>query len=268
MAGGETTLTGAPLEDSPAQVQRTELDLTWRQFGGAASPEDFCRSWLALQCHAVGGVNEAVVVLQSPGAETFAPLAFWPEDRAQRSLLAEITERALREGRGVVQPRGGAAAGATLPEQPDYQIGYPIRLDGKLRGVVGLDLAWREPAQLQAAMRQLQWGSAWLEVLLRRHADPVEAARQRIKLILQLVAIFLERSAFQEAIADLCTETATRLACDRATLALGQSGSLRIEAVSHTVQFDRHANLLAAALGAMSEALDQREAIVVPQDRD
>ena len=268
MSAGDPNPAGAALEDSPApQVQRGALDVAWRQFGGAASPEEFCQAWLALQCHAVGEVNEAVVVLQKPGAETFAPLAFWPDGQRERTGLAEITERALREGRGVVQPRAPAAV-SPLPDRPDYQIAYPIRLDGKVRGVVGLDITWREAAQLQAAMRQLQWGSAWLEVLLRRHADPVEAARQRIKLILQLTAIFLERPQFKDAIADLCTETATRLSCDRAILALGQGGALRIEAVSHTVQFDRSANLLAAVVAAMTEALDQRESIVYPQDRE
>jgi RND family efflux transporter MFP subunit len=117
-------------------------------------------------------------------------------------------------------------------------------------------------------MRQLQWGAAWLEVLLRRHADPVEAARQRIKLILQLLAIFLERAQLKEALTDLATETATRLGCDRVVLGLAQGSGLRIEAVSHSVQFDRHANLLVAVTAAMSEALDQRETIVFPQDRD
>jgi RND family efflux transporter MFP subunit len=250
---------------------RTELDSAWRQFGAARSPEEFCRHWLAVQCHAIADVREAVVVLQKPGAETFAPLAFWPDERPARSSLAEVTERALREGRGLVQPREGAAGAAVsdgLPDRPDYQIAYPVRVDGRLRGVVGLELGWRDAPQLQQAMRQLQWGSGWLEVLLRRHADPAEAARSRTKLVLQLVAIFLERAQLKDALTDLATEAATRLGCDRVLLGLSHGGALRIEAVSHTVQFDRHANLLAAALGAMSEALDQREAIVFPQDRD
>jgi RND family efflux transporter MFP subunit len=268
LSATDTQLADAALNDSPApQVQRTELDLAWRRFGGAGGPEEFAQSWLALQCHAIGEVNEAVVVLQQPGAEVFAPLAHWPEARDGRSDLAEVTERALREGRGVVQPRAAAVVG-TVPDRPDYQICYPIRVDGKVRGVVGLELAWREAGQLQAAMRQLQWGAGWLEVLLRRDADPVEAARQRVKLILQLVAIFLERPQFKEAVADLTTEVATRLACDRALLALAHGSGLRIEAVSHTVQFDRSANLLAAAVAAMTEALDQRESIVWPQDRE
>jgi RND family efflux transporter MFP subunit len=237
---------------------RGELDSAWRQFGAARSPEEFCRHWLAVQCHAIGEVHDAVVVLQKPGAEAFAPLAAWPEARRERPGTMQIAERALREGRGLVEAQGSEA----------YQIAYPVRLDGAVRGVVALEVAWREAAALQVAMRQLQWGSAWLEVLLRRHADPVEAARQRIKLILQLTAIFLERPQFKEAIADLCTEAATQLGCDRVTLALAQGSGLRVEAVSHTVQFDRSANLLAAIIAAMSEALDQRESLVFPQDRE
>lgn len=250
-----------------AERQRGELDHAWRSFGAAQNPEEFCQSWLALQCHAIGEVSDAVVVLQKPGAESYAPLAYWPAGQRDRAALAEVTERVLREGRGVVQPRRGADAAAS-DGQPDYQIAYPVRIDGQVRGVVGLDIEWRDAHQLQAAMRQLQWGSGWLEVLLRRHADPVEAARLRVKLILQLVSAFLERPTLKEAARELVTEVASQLGCDRVILGLTQGNGVRIEAVSHNVQFDPHANLLVSAAAAMVEALDQREPIVFPQDRE
>jgi RND family efflux transporter MFP subunit len=251
----------------PADAQRTELDQVWRQFGAAATPEEFCRSWLALQCRIIADVNDGVVVLQQPGSESFAPLAFWPDGQRDRSHLAEVTERALRDGRGVVQPRDDDTSSA-VPARPDYQLAYPIRLDNRVRGVVGLDIAWREEGQLQNAMRQLQWGAGWLEVFLRRHADPGEAAQRRVKLILQLVSGFLEREAFNESASAVTTEIASQLGCDRVVLALLAGKELKIEAVSHTVQFDRHANLLNATVAAMNEALDQREPIVYPPDRD
>lgn len=251
---------------SLTEAQRGELDHAWRQFGAADTPEEFCRHWLALQCHAIGAVNDAVVVLQRPGTETFAPLAFWPETSGDRSHLAEITERALREGRGIVQPRETAAVAAAMPVQPDYQLAYPVRLDGKVRGVIGLDVAWREESLLQVAMRQLQWGTGWLEVLLRRHADPMEAARQRMKLILSLVAILLERSSLKEACNALVTEIAAQIGCDRVVLALMRDRAIDVEAVSHTVQFDQSANLLTATTAAMMESLDQGEPIVYPPD--
>ena len=234
-------------------AQRAELDVAWRRFGGAANPEEFCRAWLELQCRTITGVSDAMVVLQKPGVETFAPLAFWPEGRRERAHLTQIIERALREGRGLLEPRGEG-----------YQMAYPVRLDGKVRGVVGLDIDGRDEQELQVAMRQLQWGAGWLEVLLRRHADPMEAARLRVKVILQLIAAFLEQPGWREAAPALVSEIATRLGCDRVVLATLERGEPRIEAVSHASQFDRRANLLGATLGAMTEALDQREALVYP----
>jgi hypothetical protein len=249
-----------------AGAARTEPEQAWKQFGQAATPEEFCQGWLTLQCHIIADANDGVVVLQKPGTETFAPLAFWPEGRRDRSHLAEITERALREGRGVVQPRESGSG--SLPHQPNYQLAYPVRVDGKVRGVVGIDIEFRQEAQLQLAMRQLQWGSGWLEVLLRRHADPMEAARLRLKLILQFVSAFLDHSNFKGAATALVTEVATQLGCDRVSLGMKRSKGVRIEAVSHTVQFDRHANLLRATESAMTEALDQKEPVIYPPDRD
>jgi multidrug resistance efflux pump len=117
-------------------------------------------------------------------------------------------------------------------------------------------------------MRQLQWGAGWLEVLLRRYADPMEAARLRLKLILQFVSTFLEHPGFEDAAAALVTDIAARLGCDRVTIGILRGRELRVEAVSHTVQFDRHSNLMNATAAAMMEAIDQREAIVYPTDRD
>src|SRR6186997_3395274 len=147
-----------------AEVQPGEIDLAWRRFGGAGTPEEFCQSWLELQCRSISGVSDALVVLQKPGIETFAPLAFWPEARRERPQLAQVIERALRDGRGLVEAR-----------HPHYHLAYPVRVDGRVRGAVGLEVAWRDELELQAAMRQLQWGAGWLEVLLRRFADPVVA---------------------------------------------------------------------------------------------
>jgi RND family efflux transporter MFP subunit len=241
-----------------ADAQRSELDLAWRRFGTAAGPEEFCQSWLELQCRLISGVGDALVVLQKPGVETFAPIAFWPEGRRERRELGQIIERVLREGRGLLEPG----------ERRNYLMAYPVRVDGQIRGVVGLDVAWRDDTQLQSAMRQLQWGAGWLEVLLRRYADPMEAARLRLNAMLQLTAAFLGQNDFRDAATALVTELASRLGCDRVVLASIERGAVYIEAVSHAAQFDRHANLLGATISAMTEALDQREHVVFPPEHD
>ena len=248
---------GAPPRFDLAGRSPGEVDAAWRRFGAAATPEEFCQSWLELQCQILSGVSDALVVLRKPGIETFAPVAFWPEARRERPQLSQVIERALRDGRGLVEPRRGG-----------YHMAYPVRVDDQVRGVIGLELAGRDDAELQAAMRELQWGAGWLEVLLRRAADPLEAARLRVSTLLELLAVFLEQPGFRDAATALVTELASRLGCDRVVLASLERGAVHIEAVSHAAQFDRHANLLGATLNAMSEALDQREPVIFPPDRD
>jgi len=200
-----------------------------------------------------------VVILQKPGEAVMVPVAFHPENPVERTRLAEVTERALKERQGVVL-RLEAPAG----EEARCQLAHPLQVDGEPRGVVGLELEPRPEAQLRVAMRDLQWGSGWLEVLLRRHADPQEAARQRLKLALDLVAALLEQEGLNEGGTAFATEIATRLGCDRVALGVLKGGRIRLRALSHSGQFNKRANLMRAIELAMDEAVDQRETVVCP----
>lgn len=239
---------------------RRSREQAWRQFAGARSAEEFCASWLAIQCQAIGGVSDGVVVLQKPGSAALVPVAFHPETPTDRGRLAEVTERALKEGQGVVLRLGGAAN----DEGARCQLASPVQLDGELRGVVGLELEPRAEAQVRLAMRELQWGSGWLEVLLRRHAAPQDAARLRLKLALDLVSALLEHPGLEEGGAAFVTELAARLGCDRASLGILGKGTIRIRAVSHSGQFDRRTSLLRLAAEAMEEAVDQHAPVAFP----
>jgi RND family efflux transporter MFP subunit len=238
---------------------RRTREQAWRQFAQARSAEDYCSSWLALQCHAIGAVSDAVVVLQKPGTSVLVPVAFFPDPPTDRGRLAQVTERALKEGQGVV-----LRLDAVNDDGQRCQLGHPVQLDGEVRGVVGLELEPRADGQVRTAMRELQWGSGWLEVLLRRHADPQEAARLQLKLALDLVSALLEQEGLTDGGTAFVTELATRLGCDRAALGVFKSGRVRIRAVSHSGQFDRRANLLRLAEQAMEEAIDQRARIAHP----
>jgi RND family efflux transporter MFP subunit len=245
---------------------RRSYEQAWRQFAQDQGAEAFCASWLVIQCHAIGGVSDGVVVLLKPGTRAFAPAAFYPENPGDRARLAAVSERALKEGKGVVQAlEQGAEADARGPR---YQLAYPVRMDGEMRGVVGLEIAGRPEAQLHAAMRELQWGSCWIEVWLRRHADPTEAERLRLKLALDCFSTLLEQPSFKESTTAFTTELAVRLGCDRVTLGMLKGRRIAVSAVSHSPQFERRANLMRAIERAMEEAVDQEEAVVYPSERD
>jgi RND family efflux transporter MFP subunit len=241
---------------------RRAREQAWRQFSQARSAEEFCASWLGIQCQLIGAVSDGVVVLQKPGSSSFVPLAFHPENPSDRGKLAAVTERALKERQGVVVRLGGA--GAANDESVRCQLASPIQLDGELRGVVGLELEARPESQVRLAMRELQWGSGWLEVLLRRHAAPQDLARLRLKLALDLVSALLEHEGLADGGAAFVTELATRTGCDRASLGVLERGRIRIRAVSHSGQFDKRANLLRFAAEAMEEAVDQKTAVSFP----
>lgn len=245
---------------------RRAYDQAWRRFAADQSPEDFCRSWLTIQAHLIGGVSDGVVILLKPGTSTYAPVAFFPEPPDDRSRLAPISERALKEAHGVIEPQTATqhadAAG------PRYQLAYPLRVDGKVHGVVGVDIDWRSEARLQTAIRDLQWGSGWLEVLLRRHADPQQAERQRLKFALDLIATLLEQPRFSDSATAFATELAAQLGCDRVSLGILDGKRVKVRAVSHSAQFEPRANLMRAVESAMEEAVDQAETVVFPPEQD
>ena len=245
---------------------RRAYDQAWRRFAGDQSPEDFCRSWLTIQAQMIGGVSDGVVILLKPGTSTYAPVAFLPEQPADRARLAPISERALKEGRGIIEPQ--TATQAPDAAGPRYQLAYPVRVDGKVHGVIGVDIDWRPEARLQAAVRGLQWGSGWLEVLLRRHADPQQAERQRLKFALDLVATLLEQPRFSDSATAFVTELAAQLGCDRVSLGILDGKRIKLRAVSHSAQFEHRANLLRAVEGAMEESVDQAETVVFPPEQD
>lgn len=249
------------------ELRRSEPTVAdWRAFSEASSPEAYCQSWLALQCLMIPGCLEGVVVLQKAGAQEFVPAAFWPpDDRRNRSHLADVTERALREGRGVF---GSREIPSTLdPErmQTRYQLAYPIKVDGNLRGVVTVEIDQRPESQIEGVMRQLQWGAGWLEVMLRRgQFDPGEISRKRLAFVVELLSTFLEQPNFDSAASACVTEMAAFLGCDRVSLGVLQRRRIHMVALSHATQFDRHSNLARAIEAAMEEAVDQHETILYP----
>jgi len=220
----------------------------------------------------IPGVGAGVVVAASPGggaAGRFAPAAFWPEGRRAAAHLAEAVERAIAERRGIVLKRE-AGGDAPAPGRERYDVAYPIQASGKVYGVVALDIAPRPEPELEAVLRQLQWGAGWLEVLAHRlgaaRLEPgsVEASRQRLQVVLDLIAGALGHERFYGAATAFVTDLATRLACDRVSVGFLRRGRMQLRAVSHSANFAKQTNLVRAIEAAMDEALDQGATVVYP----
>ena len=234
----------------------------WKRFRDATSPQDFARAWLALQCRMIGGVSSGVVLLGDPDAGPFSPVAAWPEDGGGGPELLTVAESALAERRGVVS---GHKAGATEPAVAAAAVAYPFVFGDRLHGAVAIDIAGRAGGELHAVLRGLQWGAAWIEVMLRRQADDdSRATQQRTATTLDLVATAIEEEGFRAACNATVTELATRLECDRVSVGFRRRNHVVVAALSHSAQFGKRMNLVRAIASAMDEALDQNTIIHFP----
>jgi len=236
----------------------------WQQFVSAASPDAYYRGWLALQCHMVTNVFNGVIVLGLADQGPFAPAAFWPKGARDQHNLAEVCERALIERRGLVLKRASSSITDGTPRNCDL-VAYPLQIDGQLHGVVALEIASRPERELQAVIRQLQWGSGWLEVEQRRRVGATRRIGQASSsVVLELAASLVEQERFQAAATAFVTELATRLGCERVSVGFVRRGHARIRAMSHSARIDKKANLMRSIEACMDEALDEEAVIVYP----
>lgn len=240
----------------------------WREFVAARTPEEFYRSWLALQCQMIPGVRSGLVVAGSTGSSRFVPVAVWPEGQPIQHL-AQVAERALAERRGLVL-RGAREVPVSGVVDDRVDVGFPIEVDGRLHGVVAIDVAVGDGVDMPAVLRQLQWGTGWLEVLVHRIAalrvdlQSDEGARLRFEATLELVASALKYDRFLGAATAFATAAAARLACDRVSIGLVRKGRAHVRAVSHSGDVDKRTNVIRAIEAAMDEATDQGVTVVWP----
>jgi RND family efflux transporter MFP subunit len=191
-------------------------------------------------------------------------VATWPAGEPAGAHLAKAAEKALADHRPLalqLEPQPGRdAPSRTCIAQP---IESPVEGDSEPCGVVVIDLAPRSTADLQFALRQLSWGSAWLELAAVRESgsETGDASSE----VLQIVSTPLDHDRFSAAATALMTDLAGRFGCDRVSFGAVARGRVSLQAVSHSALFNERANLTRAVESAMEEALDQECTIVHPE---
>jgi RND family efflux transporter MFP subunit len=205
-----------------------------------------------------------MVLLGNPDRGPFTPVAVWPDANLSMSHLTGAAERSLKERRGLLIESDSAPD----PENafPDScHVAYPIEVSGKLHGVVVVEVKQHARPEAQAIMRDIHWGAAWLEVLIRR-TEALKSAHvnERLQKVLDLGASAVEHEGFHPAAMAFVTGLATSLACDRVSLGFVHKDHVRVSALSHSAAFGKQMNLVRAIGAAMDEAIDQHAVVVYP----
>jgi RND family efflux transporter MFP subunit len=236
----------------------------WQQFVEATTHQAFCQAWLALQSRLLEDVRSGLVLLGTADRGPFTPVAVWPNVKHDVKHLTPAAERALTERSGLLI-KSDPAEDPSISSPDSYHVAYPIEISGKLHGVVVLEVGPRPQHELQNVLRQLHWGAAWLEVMLRRtEAMKSGATSERLQTVLNVVASAVEHEKFHSASIAVVTGLATSLGCDRVSIGWIKKKHIRVDALSHTADFGKQMNLVRAIGGAMDEAIDQQAVIVYP----
>lgn len=258
--------------EEPAYRDRSERDETpqsagpevyldeaaWERLSSSTTDEAFYQSWIALQCRMIPGSINGVVVLGLPDSADYRPAASWPEHARAGRDLTEAAELAISRRKGMVRRHVEQPSGDAIR----FAVAYPIERDDQLFGVVGLNVQVGSEAEVQGIIRQLKWGSAWLDSASRRTQTEAQAETiERYALATDTMAAAMDCERFGAAATAVTSELAARLACERVTFGLLKGAHVRAEALSHSATFGRRMNLIRAIESAMEESIDQERSI-------
>jgi RND family efflux transporter MFP subunit len=245
-------LSSAPIYSFADGAQARAESAAWAQFSAPASNTDFCTSWLAILCIQVARVNGALVLLKTGGDNTYSPVAAWPDASKSLVHLGPAAEAALKERCGIVL---GDTSGQST--QAPTMVGYPIEVDGELHGAVVLDLSPRPDPEIQHALRQLHWGSAWLIDQFRQQVVMEERRRaSQLALATEMIATAMLESRLGASSLAVANEMASRLGCERVGVGFEKAGNVKVAAISHTASFDERTDFVRLIGEAMDEVLD------------
>lgn len=249
----------APENDNPGDKERNQ-----KLWDTLLSPQDlrqFYVSWMKLLA-ARSGTEKHLLIVGLSDDKVYKPLACWPEDVKPPESLVEVIEQVIDEGCGLVLDLDDA-------ERIRYAIGYPVHVDELLQFVVAAEVEVSDEGALSGCMERLQWGSAWLEAISRRHVNQENHWKiERMSLATDLMAQVLDEESFDDAAMKLVTELAHKMDCDRVSLGLKTGGSIKVQALSHSSQFGERMNLIRSIGAAMDEAVLQNQNLVYPQVKD
>jgi RND family efflux transporter MFP subunit len=227
----------------------------WAEFSQSASALDYYQGWLALQSRLISGVIQGLLLIGGE-EKSFSPVAAWPRRGSDPTRLSDVMERVLEENCGLLLELEGEGV---------YAVAYPLLVDDKLCGVVALEIVASAESDLRQAMEQLQWGIAWLELLVRRRrADEDQAILRGLKAAVDLLAVVLGEEGFSAAAMSFTTELAAAGNCERVSLGFCHEKRLKLESVSHSADVGGKMNLTRHIEKVMDEAILQRREIAYP----
>ncbi len=220
--------------------------------------ETLAQSWLALQCQMIPNVRTGAAAFRANPDEDFGATVSWPEEQPAEPGLLEVARLALRQQSPIAQE---PKSQRQQQDADGLHLACPLRREGELFGAVAIHTQVLPAEQQQAALQLLQWGAAWLELLLQGCGSSQPAS---LPTVFDVMVAGLNHERFDAAATAAVTELAHRLSCERVSVGFGGTGRVQVQAVSHSAQFEHRANLIRAIESVMNEALELGTTVTQP----
>ncbi len=230
-------------------------------------PSRFLHELLAVLCRIAPAAS---AVVMRPGEKNrMEILAAYPPPGAAGAGLdwippaVEASRKVAASGAPAVVPENPVQGPSGPPQDPIVLIPVP---NGKsVRAVAAFRVQTHSPQELAICRERLEITPFLLDHYeLRATLQQRHGAMDRLRLVLEVLAVVNRSERFKGVCMALCNETATRLRCQRASLGFLEGRYVRVQAISRTDTFRREVKLAQDIETAMEECLDQDLEVIHP----
>lgn len=219
--------------------------------------DSLASSWLALQCQMIPDVIEAMAAFDLSSNDPVTPTTCWPKESSVNSDTLAAATLALSRQAPVVSHKG---ADSCEEGDENLVVACPLKRNGEFFGLVAVKVAVPQEQQ-SAIIHLLQWGAAWLEMLL---AKEDQTAGQSSPALISTLAAALESGNADAAATAAVNKLIQYLACERVSIGLINRRQVHLKALSQNASYEPRSNLIRALEAVMTEAMEQQATILFP----
>ena len=269
MSSGEIVETQG--SQSVPQVGTARARMVQRLLSAATNLPEFLDNLVRAQAFVVVGTEAAAFILekQDTTAEginaTLRPVAhIRPDD--SNSELRTAALKAFQEIIGPCVEQGRDAAvevqsGDEAPE-PQFCLVTLLRQEGEIVAATAVVTRCRDRERAQQRLMSMQLLAGYFDLFtLRKTSEQSQVVAQSHQHVLQLATAVATAEGFESAAMNLCNELAARTGASRVALGWVKRNMVRVAALSHTEQFDKHQELIKRIEVVMEECMDQHEPV-------
>jgi multidrug resistance efflux pump len=216
---------------------------------------------------------QAGVVMRPGEKNRFEILAAYPSPGTNGTRMDWVAQAEQPALEAMLQGEPVTATGSPTPapnsQNEDRLVIIPLQNEQNVRAVAAFLVQVPSAQALARCQERLELIPLLLNHYeLRSTLKDRHGATDRLRLVLEVLAVLNALERFKSAAMALCNEIAARMDCHRVSLGFLRGRYVRVQAISHTERFCGEMQLVQHIEAAMEECLDQDLEVIHPAADD